>query len=178
MTALSVLRTTTLAALVVCVAAPVHALECPISRAVYTAIDFDDDMSADAGTHNDYEITLPRRALPSGGGEERVVRIVEKKQSLSYDFGIARPMGFGGTTTWFLGASTAKKPPKETGDQPRSRLIFFAPDLRRVDVDDDGDPEAPAYLQLPEIAPAFWGWKAGARRFVPPDGLWKRTACR
>lgn len=157
---------------------PALALDCPVSRAVYTALDFDDDMSADAGTHNDYEITLPRRVLPSGGAEERVVRIVEKKQSLSYDFGIARPLGFGGTTTFFLGASTAKKPPKETDDQPRSRLIFYGADLRRVDVDDEGDPAAPAYLQLPEISPAFWSWTAGGRRFVPPDGLWKLAACR
>lgn len=177
MTTLTALGTIAMAALVLGVAAPASALECPISRAVYTAIDFDDDMSADAGTHNEYEITLPRRPLPSGA-DERVVRIAEKKQSLSYDFGIARPMGFGGTTTWFLGASSAKKPPKETDDQPRSRLIFFAADLRRIDLDDDGDPAAPAFLQLPEISPAFWGWKAGARRFVPPDGLWKLAACR
>lgn len=154
-----------------------RAEDCPASRAVYTALDFDDDMSADAGTHNDYEITLPRRRLASGE-EARIVRIVEKKQSLSYDFEIARPMGFGGTTLAFLGATTAKKPPKEADDLPRSRLIFFGEDLRRFDLPDDGDPAAPLYVQVPEISPAFWNWTAGKRRFVPPDGLWKRTACR
>jgi hypothetical protein len=154
-----------------------RAEDCPASRAVYTALDFDDDMSADAGAHNDYEITLPRRHLPSGE-DARIVRIVEKKQALSYDFGIARPMGFGGTTVWFLGATAAKKPPKETADQPRSRLIFFGADLRRVDLADEGDPAAPAFVQLPEISPGFWSWTAGQRRFVPPDGLWKLSACR
>ncbi|MBV5262801.1 hypothetical protein [Pinisolibacter aquiterrae] len=174
---LPTLGATVFAAAVFASSLPALALDCPVSRAVYTALDFDDDMSADAGAHNDYEVTLPRRSLPSGE-EARVIRIVEKKQSLSYDFGIARPLGFGGTTAYFLGASTAKKPPRETDDQPRSRLIFFGEDLRRVDVEDDGDPKAPAYLQLPEISPAFWGWSAGARRFVPPDGLWKLAACR
>lgn len=177
MTTLPTLGAAALTTLVAGAALPAQALDCPASRAVYTALDFDDDMSADAGTHNDYEITLPRRAL-SGGAQERVVRIVEKKQTLSYDFATARPMGFGGVTVHFLGASSAKTPPKETGDQPRSRLIFYGADLRRIDLDDDGDPAAPAFLQLPEISPAFWSWTAGHRRFVPPDGLWKLAACR
>lgn len=173
------MRTLPFLAACLVLAGPAVAAEpaCPVSRAVYTALDFDDDMSADAGTHNDYEITLPRRTVP-GGGEERVVRIVEKKQKLAYDFAVARPMGFGGTTVHFLGAPDAKKPPKETADQPRSRLIFFGADLRRLDVADDGDPAAPAFLQLTEISPAFWNWKPGNRRFVPPDGLWKLAACR
>ena len=166
-----------LAGLVLAAAFPARAEECPASRAVYTALDFDDDMSAEAGTHNDYEITLPRRHLPSGE-EARIVRIAEKKQALTYDFEVARPMGFGGTMVAFLGASTAKKPPKETDDQPRSRLLFFGTDLRRVDLPDEGDPAAPLFLQLPGISPAFWSWTAGHRRFVPPDGLWKLTACR
>ena len=166
-----------LACLALAATAPSRAEDCPASRAVYTALDFDDDMSADAGSHNDYEITLPRRRLPSGE-EARIVRLAEKKQALSYDFEIARPMGFGGTVVTFLGASTAKKPPKQTEDQPRSRLLFFGADLRRVDLPDEGDPAAPLYLQLPGISPAFWSWTAGARRFVPPDGLWKLAACR
>ena len=166
-----------LACLALAAAPTARAADCPASRAVYVALDFDDDMSAEAGTHNDYEITLPRHRLPSGE-EARIVRVVEKKQALSYDFEIARPMGFGGTVVVFLGPSSAKKRPREADDLPRSRLLLFGADLRRVDLPDEGDPPAPAYVQLPEISPAFWNWGAGARRFVPPDGLWKLAACR
>lgn len=151
------------------------ALDCPLGRGVWTAVDFDDDMSADAGTHNDYEVTV---VALKGGDDPVGLRLTEKKQQKSYDFAIARPPGFGGTHLVMVAGAEASRKKRGTADEPRSRLLWFGDDMRRLDPTADPAAKAPTWLQMPEISPAFWAWKRDDRRFVPPDGLWKLTACR
>lgn len=150
-------------------------LVCPLTRAVYTALDADDDMSADAGVANSYEITHLRR--PNDGDRPWVIHVAEIRQKLAYDFAVAHPPGFGGTHVFMvpLGKAAAKR---IAATAPSSRLYYFGDDLRRIDPDAEPEPQAPPFLQLPGLSPAFWDWKRDGRRFVPPDGMWKLTACR
>ncbi len=161
-----------------CAAAPATAapLDCPLTRAVYTPVDADDDMSAEAGVTNAYEIT---HVATTSDQSDRpwLLRISEGRQKIAYDFAVAHPPGFGGTHLVMMPDTRGKK--RTLGpDAPSSRLFYFGDDLRRIDPDAEPEPKAPTWVQLPEISPAFWNWKHDGRRFVPPDGMWKLTACR
>jgi hypothetical protein len=173
-----VFRTSSVVLAVLLASAAVEAatLDCPLTRGVYTPIDADDDMSADDGVTNAYEIT--HVATRSDRSDRPwLLRIHEGRQKIGYEFAVAHPPGFGGAHLVMMPKTGGAR--KDPGaDAPSSRLFYFAEDLRRVDPDGEGDPKAPAYVQLPEISPAFWNWKHDGRRFVPPDGLWKLTACR
>jgi hypothetical protein len=157
-------------------AAATPTLDCALTRAVYTPLDADDDMSADEGVTNAYEIT---HAPTASDHSDRpwLVRISERRQKLAYDFAVSHPPGFGGAHLVMM--PEPKGLQKRSGtERPSSRLFYFGEDLRRVDPEADPAARAPAYVQLPEISPAFWAWKRDGRRFVPPDGIWKLTACR
>lgn len=149
---------------------------CPLTGAVYTPLDADDDMSAEEGVTNAYEIThVPSRSDRSD--RPWLLRISEGRQKLAYDFAVAHPPGFGGAHLVMM--PQPKGFQKRSGtERPSSRLLYFGEDLRRVDPEADPNVVAPPYLQLPEISPAFWRWQQDGRRFVPPDGIWKLTACR
>ncbi len=157
--------------------APVTAFAaCPLVAAVYTPLDADDDMSADVGVTNAYEIThVASRSEETD--RPWLVRITEGRQKIAYDFAVAHPPGFGGAHLVMM-PRPGPKPKRAEAPTPTSRLLYFGEDLRRVDPDAETAGEAPLYVQLPEISPAFWNWKRDGRRFVPPDGLWKLTACR
>lgn len=157
-------------------AEPALALDCPLVGAVYTALDADDDMSADVGVPNSWEITHEAR---EGGPSDRpwVVRVAENRQKLFAEFAVAHPPGFGGSHVFMV------RPPKPTGkrlptDAPSATLYYFGDDLRRIDPAGEGEAKAPPYLQLPGLSRSFWDWKRDGRSFVPPDGIWKLTACR
>lgn len=159
------------------VPASAAAPSCPLVRAVYTPLDADDDMSAEDGVTNAYEIT--HVAGPSGESDRPwLLRISETRQKLSYDFAVVHPSaGFGGAHVLLV--RPAKATAGRKGDPtPSSRLFYFGEDLRRLDPEADVAAEAPLYVQLPEISPGFWNWKHDGRRFVPPDGIWKLAACR
>lgn len=156
---------------------PAAALDCPLTRGVYTALDADDDWSAEEGKPNSWEITHEAR---TGGDSDRpwVIRVAETRQKLAADFAVAHPPGFGGAHVFMV------KPPRPTAKRfdptgaPSAALYYFGDDLKRLDPDGEGEAKAPPYLQLPGLSKAFWDWKRDGRRFVPPDGMWKLTACR
>jgi hypothetical protein len=150
-------------------------LDCPLGRAVYTPIDADDDWSAEDGVANAWEIThVARTDTPSD--RPWVIRLAENRQKLSAEFAVAHPPGFGGAHVFMVKPPTGKR--VAATDAPSASLYYFADDLKRLDPEAEGDPKAPPYLQLPGLSKAFWNWKRDGRRFVPPDGIWKRTACR
>ena len=156
---------------------PARALECPLIGAVYTALDADDDMSADVGVPNSWEIT---HVATKEGPSDRpwLIRLSENRQSLHADFAVAHPPGFGGSHVFMV---RPPRPPASRFDPtgaPSAILYYFGDDLKRVDPDGEGEAKAPPLLQLPGLSKAFWDWKRDGRRFVPPDGLWKLTACR
>ena len=171
------LRVTTAVFVAVVSVTPAAALDCPLTRGVYTALDADDDWSAEDGVTNSWEITHVAR---SDGPSDRpwVIRLAETRQKLSADFAVAHPPGFGQAHVFMV------KPPTPTGKRfdatgaPSAILHYFGDDLKRVDPDGEGEPKAPPLLQLPGLSKAFWDWKRDGRRFVPPDGLWKLTGCR
>jgi hypothetical protein len=73
---------------------PAAALDCPLTRGVYTALDADDDWGAEEGKPNAWEITHEAR---TGGESDRpwVIRVAENRQKLAADFAVAHPPGFG-----------------------------------------------------------------------------------
>ena len=164
-------------AVLVAAATPAAALDCPLIRGVYTPLDADDDWSAEDGVSNSWEITHEAR---SGSESDRpwVIRVAENRQKLSAEFAVAHPPGFGSSHVFMV------KPPKPTGKRfeatgaPSAILYYFGDDLKRLDPAADGEPKAPPLVQVPGLSKAFWDWKRDGRRFVPPDGLWKLTACR
>ena len=149
---------------------------CPLLAAVYTPLDADDDMSAEDGVTNSYEIT---HVASTSDQSDRpwLVRVSEGRQKIAYDFAVAHPPGFGGAHL-VMKPRPGAKAKRSDAPTPSSRLLYFGEDLRRVDPSAETAGEAPPYVQLPEISPAFWAWKRDGRRFVPPDGLWKLTHCR
>ncbi|MER2604348.1 MAG: hypothetical protein ABTQ29_00795 [Siculibacillus sp.] len=149
---------------------------CPLTRAVYTALDADDDMSAEEGKTNAYEIT---HVADRSDASDRpwLLRISEGRRRQAYDFAVVHPPGFGGAHLVMMPRSAGSRKAGE-GEIPTSRLLYFGDDLRRADPAADPEPLAPPWLQLPGISPAFWAWKRDGRRFVPPDGMWRLTACR
>ena len=118
--------------------------------------------------HNDYEGHPARAAAspPARPGDPHRPR--RSSPSPTTTSGIAS-LGFGGTTACFLGASTAKKPPE--GDR---RPTALAPDLLRRGGPAPGRRRGRRRSERPRLSAtagdlaAFWGWSAGARRFVPP----------
>ena len=155
---------------------PAAALDCPLVRGVYTPLDADDDWSAEDGVTNVWEIT--HLARPDGPGDRPwLVRLSEGRQKLAAEFGVSHPPGFGVALIFMV------TPPKPTGKRfdgigaPSSLLYYFGDDLKRIDPEGEGEPKAPPLVQVPGLSKAFWDWKRDGRRFVPPDGLWKLTAC-
>ena len=148
--------------------------DCPLVRAVYTPLDADDDWSAEDGVTNDWQVThVARTDTPSD--RPWVIRLAENRQRLSAEFAVAHPPGFGGAHVFMVKPPTGKRVP---ADAPSAALYYFADDLKRLDPEAEGDTKAPPYLQLPGLSEAFWRGKRDGRRFVPPDGIWKLTACR
>lgn len=154
-----------------------RALDCPLSKGVYTPIDADDDWSAEDGVVNAWEITHPGRAV---GDSDRpwVVRLAERRRGLAAEFGVAHPPGFGQAHVFMIAPPAGVEKRFDATRAPSSPLYYFAEDLKRVDPDGEGEAKAPPYVQLPGLSKAFWVWKRDGRRFVPPDGLWKLTDCR
>ncbi|NLH80017.1 MAG: hypothetical protein GX458_04115 [Phyllobacteriaceae bacterium] len=167
----------TAVAFLLAAAAPAAALDCSLAKAVYTPLDADDDWSAEDGVANAWEITHPRRA---GTDSDRpwVIRLAETRQKLAAEFGVAHPPGFGMAHVFMLTPPGEKGKHFDAGKAPSAPLYYFGDDLKRVDPEGEDDPKAPPLVQLPGLSKAFWDWKRDGRRFVPPDGLWKLTACR
>lgn len=160
-------------------ATPAAALDCPLDRAVYTPIDADDDWGAEEGKPNSWELTHPRRA---GTESDRpwLLRLTENRQKLAAEFAVAHPPGFGATHVFMVTPPGAVPKGRrfEAKGAPSGGLYYFAEDLKRIDPDGEGAPKAPPFVQLPGLSKAFWDWKRDGRSFVPPDGMWKLTACR
>lgn len=171
------IRATCAAALLLSAVLPAAALDCPLDRAVYTPLDADDDWSAPDGVTNSWEII---HQLKAGTSSDRawVIRLVENRQKLAAEFGVADPPGFSATHVFMLVPPGGKSKRFDATKAPSSLLYYFGDDLKRVDPSGDGPPKAPPLIQLPGLSKAFWAWKRDGRRFVPPDGLWKLTACR
>lgn len=156
---------------------PATALDCPLTKGVYTPIDADDDWSAEDGVVNSWEITHPRR---DGGDSDRpwVIRLAEGRQKLTAEFGVAHPPGFGQAHVFMIAPPGPKEKRFDATKAPSAPLYYFGDDLKRVDPEGEGEAKAPPLLQLPGLSKAFWDWKRDGRRFVPPDGLWRLTGCR
>ena len=159
--------------------APARAADCSLFGAVYTPLDADDDWGAEEGATNAWEITHVRR---DGTASDRpwVIRVAEARQKLAAEFEVAHPPGFGVAHVVMVSPPSARakgRRPDVSGSLTAT-LYYFGDDLKRVDPDGEGTPKAPPYVQLPGLSKGFWDLKRDGRRFVPPDGLWKATACR
>ncbi len=168
------------AALVAAVS-PARALDCSLAAGVYTPVDADDDWSAEEGRPNSWEIT---HVVRSDDASDRpwVIRLTEHRQKLFAEFAVAHPPGFGGAHVFMVRRPKpgGRAPVKRFGvtGAPSATLYYFGDDLKRVDPESGPATKAPPLLQLPGLSKAFWDWKRDGRRFVPPDGLWKLSACR
>lgn len=171
------LRTTALVLCLTLTAGPALALDCALDHAVYTPLDADDDWSAPEGVANAWEIThIPGK--DGGGDRPWILRLSENRQKLSADFAIADPPGFSAVHVFMLVPPGGPRKGFSAAKAPSALLYYFGDDQKRVDPSGPGVPQAPPLLQLPGLSKAFWAWKQDGRRFVPPDGLWKLTACR
>lgn len=156
---------------------PALALDCPLDRATYTPVDADDDWSAPETGSNVWEITHVRQ---DGTSSDRpwILRLTEKRQNLSADFTIADPPGLSAVHVVMLSPPGGRKKGFDAAKAPSSLLYYFGEDMKRVDPTGGDMPKAPPLMQLPGLSQAFWAWKRDGRRFIPPDGVWKLTACR
>ncbi|MFK8252775.1 hypothetical protein [Ancylobacter terrae] len=166
-----------LAVLILAALAPA-AFACPLEKAVYTPLDADDDWGAEAGVANAWEITHVHPA-PADADRPWIIRLAENRQKLAADFAVADPPGFSAVHVYMLVPPGGARKGFDAAKAPSASLYYFGDNLKRVDPrPDDGAPAAPPLMQLPGLSKAFWDWKRDGRRFVPPDGLWKVTACR
>lgn len=168
---------TAVAVLVLGLAGPARAADCPLDRAVYTPLDADDDWGAEEGKTNVWEIVHVRR---TGGPSDRpwVLRLSEGRQKLAAEFAVSHPPGFGQAHVFMTRPPGGAEGTRfEAKGAPSAILYYFGEDLRRLDPDAESAAKAPPYVQLPGLSKAFWDWKRDGRRFVPPDGMWKLARC-
>lgn len=164
--------------LVVCAGAvqAAHALECDLLKGVYTPLDPDDDMSADAGKQKQYSARHFVKRLRFNQAKF-AFQIAEANQKLSYDFGFAFANGYGGTSIVFAGPSAQSANHRMREEDPISSIMYFGADMKVATPDWEAGGKAPQYLIMPGIGSAFWYWAPGHRNFVPPAGMWKLTGC-
>lgn len=152
------------------------AADCPLLKAVYAPLDPEDDMSADAGKQNQYRA----RHIATNGAQNQaqyMLRIVEEKQNISYDFSYAYPNGYGGTALVFMGDSKHSSNHKMKSSDPGSSIFYFNDQLHAATPEQENPGSAPKYLMMPGLGGAFWYWEKGMRKFVPPAGLWAQISC-
>ena len=151
------------------------ALECDLFKAVYTPLDPEDDMSADAGKQNRYSAQHVKKRLRFNQAQF-AFRLSEANQKLSYDFGFAFANGYGGTSLVFAGRSDRSGAHKMSESDPSSPIMYFDANLKQAQPDWEHGGAAPQYFIMPGLGSSFWYWDLG-RRFVPPAGMWKLTSC-
>ncbi len=156
--------------------APAFALECDVLKAVYTPLDNEDDMSAEAGKQNRYSAQHIEKRLRFNQARF-AFRIMETNQKLSYDFGFAFSNGYGRTSLVFAGPDVAGEDYKRDPDDPTSFIMYFDEGLKQTQPDWEKGGKAPHYLIMPGIGSSFWYWKS-ERNFVPPAGMWKLSSCK
>jgi hypothetical protein len=161
-----------------CMASSGSALACPLLKATYTSLNKQEDMSVSAGRpHRDYEITHISKKI-AHNQSDIVLRISEKQQKLSYDFGYAFTLGYGSTVLIFAGASAKSAYYEAKNKDPHSTIFYFDKDLKTVSPEKDDTKEAPVYLIMPELGASFWYWEPGLKNFIPPAGMWKQSGCK
>ncbi|MFN3892313.1 MAG: hypothetical protein ACK4MV_18120 [Beijerinckiaceae bacterium] len=151
------------------------ALECDLFKGVYTPINPEDDMSAEAGKQNRYSAHHVRKRLRFNQAQF-AFRLTEANRKISYDFGFAFANGYGGTSLVFAGRSDRTANHKMKESDPSSKIMYFDENLRQAQPDWEKGGAAPLYLIMPGIGSSFWYWDL-ARKFVPPAGMWKLTSC-
>ena len=157
-------------------AQPALAIECDLLKGVYTPLDPEDDMSADAGKQNRYSARHVQKRLRFNQAQI-VFRMNEANQNITYDFGYAFANGYGGTSIVFAGPSARSANHRMSEDDPISAIMYFDAGMKVATPDWEKGGKAPQYLIMPGIGSAFWYWAPGERKFVPPAGMWKLTAC-
>jgi len=157
-------------------AQPAAALECDLLKGVYTPLDPEDDMSAEAGKQNRYSARHLVKRLRHNQAQI-VFQLSEANQKISYDFGYAFANGYGGVAIVFAGPSANSANHRTREDDPISLIMYFDAGLKAVTPDWEKGGKAPDYLIMPGIGSSFWYWAPGGRKFVPPAGMWKLTAC-
>ena len=154
------------------------AAACLLLKATYKAINLEEDMSATSSAgHRDYEITHVTHKI-AHNQSDIVLRISEKQQKLSYDFGYAFTLGYGSTVLIFAGASAKSATYEAKNKDPHSSIFYFDKDLKTVSADKNDTKEAPVYLIMPELGASFWYWEPGLKNFIPPTGMWKLSGCK
>ncbi|MBX9760864.1 MAG: hypothetical protein K2Y29_18955 [Beijerinckiaceae bacterium] len=173
-----ILAVATALAFVVCVGAAqsARALECDLLKGVYTPLDPEDDMSADAGKQNRYSARHVVKSLRFNQAKF-AFQLAEANQKLSYDFGFAFANGYGGTSIVFAGPTGQSANRRMREEDPDSSIMYFDADMKVATPDWEKGGKAPQYLIMPRIGSAFWYWAPGHRKFVPPAGMWKLTGC-
>lgn len=153
-------------------ASPSLALDCAIGRAVYSPVG---NVNEPADTA--YELVhSDREALRRQSNLSVTIRHGEIGQS--HDFTYAFANGYGGTSLIYAGPTGARLPYRPTSQSPGSAILFFDAAMRVTPPVYELGAPAPAFLIMPEMGGRFWYGGDGARKFIPPDGLWKLTACR
>lgn len=157
-------------------ALPARALDCDLLKGVYTPLDPEDDMSAEAGKQNRYSARHVQKRLRSNQAKI-VFQMSEANQNISYDFGYAFANGYGGTSIVFAGPSARSANHRIREDDPISSIMYFDASMKIATPNWETGGKAPEYLIMPGIGSSFWYWMPGQRKFVPPAGMWKLTAC-
>lgn len=153
-------------------AAPALAIECEIGRAVYGPIGASDE-PADEG----YRLVHTDR--PALRRQSRLsVTLSHRALGQSHDFTYAFSNGYGRTSLVYAGPTGARLPARLTDQSPGSPIMFFDADMKLAPAPQSLSDKAPGWLIMPEMGLRFWYGGDQARKFIPPDGLWKLTACR
>lgn len=151
------------------------AADCAIERAVYRPLG-----GRNPDAEKTFELTHSARRIPANQSQ-LVATIRDTATKRFHYFGFAFSNGYGRTHLVYAGPDKSGGKPdggEVNTDGPGSPVVYFDAKLGMVDAPVKAGEPAPDYLIMPEIGLNFWYSGPSDHSFIPPDGLWKRAACR
>jgi hypothetical protein len=150
---------------------------CTIERAVYKP-------AGGFGQNEVAQYELVHAAKRIESNQSNLVAIIRHSGlKRAHEFGFAFSNGYGRTHLLYSGTDKYAKGDAdgardEDASVPGSPIMYFDARMRVVETPVKAGGPAPQYLIMPEIGLKFWYGGKDDRKFVPPDGLWKLSACR
>jgi len=156
---------------------PALAAGCTIERAIYKPV-------GGFGQNETGRYELVHAAKRIESNQSNLVAIIRHSGlKRAHEFGFAFSNGYGRSHLLYSGPDKYGKGEADTASDddasgPGSPIMYFDARMKVVEAPVKAGAPAPQFLIMPEIGLKFWYDGKGDRKFVPPDGLWKLSACR
>ena len=152
---------------------------CTVENAVYEPVS--KDVHGEGGA---YQATFRRQTQSVANEAPFVMTMRESKTGLQFEFSFFQPNGYVQTIVRQRSSVRTDKQEEMQDDKqededsvPGSTALFFDKGLATIAPLFDRRLIAPAFMLFPDLGKAFWYGHIAERRFVPPAGMWKLSAC-